>query len=105
MLKLTRLNHHTVAINPDHISWVEATPDTTLFLINGEKLLVRETLDDLIAAVIEYRRTVRMVEPEGEPFGPPEGSPPRLGAPAVTIRHSEYPRRSTLPPARQRGER
>ena len=26
MLKLTRLDHRTVAINPDHIAWVEATP-------------------------------------------------------------------------------
>ncbi len=105
MLKLTRLNNHTVAINPDHISWVEAMPDTTLSLINGEKLLVRESLDELIASVIEYRRTVRMIEPEGEPLGPPEGSPPRLGAPTVTIRQSDYPRRSSFPPARHRGER
>ena len=29
MLKLTRLNNQTVAINPDHISWIEATPDTS----------------------------------------------------------------------------
>ncbi len=105
MLKLTRLNHHTVAINPDHISWVEATPDTTLFLINGEKLLVRESLDDLIAAVIEYRRTVRMVEPAGEPLGPPEGDPPRLGHATGSYRQSEYPRRSNFPPPRYRGDR
>lgn len=79
MLKLTRLNHHTIAINPDHISWVEATPDTTLFLINGEKLMVRETLDELMHAVLEYRRLVRMVDPAGEPLGPVEGDPPRVG--------------------------
>lgn len=91
MLKLTRLNHHTIAINPDHISWVEATPDTTLFLINGEKLLVRESLDDLMHAVIEYRRLVRMVEPAGAPLGPVEGDPPRLGD---SRRPSGFPRRS-----------
>ena len=37
MLKLTRLNNHTVAINPDHITWVEETPDTTLSFINGDE--------------------------------------------------------------------
>jgi len=79
MLKLTRLNHHTIAINPDHISWVEATPDTTLFLINGEKLMVRETLDELIQTVLEYRRLVRMIDPAGVPLGPIEGDPPRVG--------------------------
>ena len=52
MLKLTRLNHHVIAINPDHICWVEETPDTTLSLVNGEKLLVRESLDELIKAKI-----------------------------------------------------
>lgn len=47
MLKLTRLNHQPVAINPDHISYVEAHPDTTLYLFNGERLLVRESVDEL----------------------------------------------------------
>lgn len=102
MLKLTRLNHHTIAINPDHISWVEAMPDTTLFLFNGEKLLVRESLDELIHAVVEYRRLVRMIEPEGEPLGPIEGDPPRVGEAAA--QRSEFPRRSTFPVTR-RGDR
>ena len=77
MIKLTRLNHHVVVINPDHISWVEAMPDTTLFLIGGDKVLVRESLDELIDKVVEYRRRVRMVEPDGGRLGPYEGDPPR----------------------------
>ncbi len=93
MVKLTRLNQHIIAINPDHISWVEATPDTTLFLINGEKLMVRESLDELIDAVVHYRQTVRMVEPEGEPLGPVEGDPPRVGKSIVPRKASEFPRR------------
>jgi flagellar protein FlbD len=59
MLKLTRLNNHVVAINPDHIGWADATPDTTLALIGGEKIIVRESLDELIALVIEFRRLIR----------------------------------------------
>lgn len=111
MLKLTRLNNNLVAINPDHISWVEATPDTTLFLINGERILIREPLDELIALVVEYRRLVRMVEPAGEPLGPIEGDPPRTGGVPVGRRASEFPRRSSLPPRlsvappRYRGDR
>ena len=77
MLKLTRLNNNTVAINPDHIGWVDATPDTTLFLLNGEKIIVRQTLDELIEAVIEYRRMVRMIEPGTSALGTYEGDPPR----------------------------
>lgn len=101
MLKLTRLNNQTVAINPDHISWVEATPDTTLSLINGEKLLVRESLDELIHAVIQYRRLVRMTEPQSnEILGPVEGDPPRLGVSLRVPHLSEYPRRNSLSPPR-----
>lgn len=59
VIKLTRLNQSTVAINPDHISWVEASPDTTICLISGDKLLVREGMDELIARVVEYRRMLR----------------------------------------------
>jgi flagellar protein FlbD len=90
MLKLTRLNNNTVAINPDHIGWVDATPDTTLFLLNGEKIIVRETLDELIDAVLVYRRAVRMTEPGNTALGTLEGDPPRA-LPA--------PHRSSMPPA------
>ncbi len=70
MLKLTRLNNHIVAINPDHIGWVDATPDTTLALIGGEKIIVRESLDELIALVIQFRRLVRVgLEHAGAPDG------------------------------------
>lgn len=56
MIKLTRLNHQTVALNPDIILWAEQSPDTTLCLVGGERVLVRESLDELIDRVIEYRR-------------------------------------------------
>lgn len=111
MLKLTRLNNHTFAINPDHISWAEATPDTTLSLINGEKLMVREPLDALIEAVIEYRRLVRMVDPDGGAIGPVEGDPPRLGGfiprrPSDNPRRlSDHPRRVSLPAPHNREDR
>ena len=58
MLKLTRLNRHTVVVNPDHIYLAEALPDTTLRLLNGDTIIVRESLDELIERVVEYRRTV-----------------------------------------------
>jgi len=80
MIKLTRLNHHVVAINPDHISWVDATPDTTLCLIGGEKILVRETLSELIALVVAFRRQVHATG-DCESIGPRDGDPPRVTPP------------------------
>ena len=59
MLKLTRLNRSVVAVNPDHISWVDAAPDTTLRILGGETLIVRESIDELIERLIAYRRRIR----------------------------------------------
>lgn len=66
MLKLTRLNRHIVAVNPDHISWVDASPDTTLRILGGETLIVRESVDELIAQLVAYRRLIRSTAPENE---------------------------------------
>jgi len=59
MIKLTRLNHHVLVVNPDHIYAVDAAPDTTLRLANGETILVKESLDELIELVVQYRKRVR----------------------------------------------
>jgi flagellar protein FlbD len=98
MLKLTRLNNHVVAINPDHIGWADTTPDTTLFLVGGEKIIVRETLEELIDAVIAFRRLIRQGEGESGPIG----DPPRFGPPP---RSSEIPARLSLSPISRRGGR
>ncbi|MCC6620511.1 MAG: flagellar FlbD family protein [Deltaproteobacteria bacterium] len=59
MIKLTRLNQHQVAINPDNILWADASPDTTLCLAGGEKLIVRESLDELIERIAAYQASLK----------------------------------------------
>ncbi len=44
MIELTRLNGTPMVLNSDLIKTAEASPDTMLTLINGEKLIVREEL-------------------------------------------------------------
>jgi flagellar protein FlbD len=58
MIWLTRLNSHPLAINSDLIKTVEQAPDTVLTLINGEKIIVRESADDVLSRVIAFRRSV-----------------------------------------------
>jgi flagellar protein FlbD len=99
MLKLTRLNNHVVAINPDHIGWADATPDTTLALIGGEKIIVRESLDELIALVIEFRRLIQagarvLDQPSGL-----IGDPPRVTAPPRRGPQTDAPQRLSVSPA------
>jgi uncharacterized protein YlzI (FlbEa/FlbD family) len=97
VIKVTRLNNHLVAINPDHIGWADATPDTTLCLIGGEKIIIRESLDELIASVVEFRRRVRMTEPCTDPLGSLEGDPPRVSSIPAGQRHSDRPPPSLRP--------
>jgi flagellar protein FlbD len=95
MLKLTRLNNHLIAINPDHIGWADAMPDTTLCMIGGEKIIIRETLEELIEKVLDYRRAIRLgtIDTANEPFG----DPPRFSARPNT---SDVPRRPSWIPRR-----
>jgi flagellar protein FlbD len=101
MLKLTRLNNHTVAINPDHIGWADATPDTTLALIGGEKIIVRESLDELIALVIEFRRLIRASAGTGDEGDRYVGDPLLVGVPPRRSQSDAPPRLSTSPASRK----
>jgi flagellar protein FlbD len=55
MIELTRLNGNGIVVNSDLIKTAEASPDTMLTLINGEKLIVREEICEVIERVLVYR--------------------------------------------------
>lgn len=55
MIELTRLNGSSMVLNSDLIKTAEASPDTMLTLINGEKLIVREETAEVIERVVAYR--------------------------------------------------
>jgi flagellar protein FlbD len=55
MIELTRLNGNTMVLNSDLIKTAEASPDTMLTLINGEKLIVKEDCGEVVERVLAYR--------------------------------------------------
>jgi len=55
VIELTRLNGNSMLLNSDLIKTAEASPDTMITLINGEKLIVREELNDVVERVLTYR--------------------------------------------------
>ena len=59
-MKLTRFKtkDHEFVLNAELIETVEETPDTVITLMNGNKVLVEEGMDDIIRLVIEYRRSL-----------------------------------------------
>jgi flagellar protein FlbD len=58
MIRLTRLNNQSLTVNSDLIKFVEQSPDTLLTLVTGEKIVVRESIEEIVARVIEFRRSV-----------------------------------------------
>jgi flagellar protein FlbD len=58
MIPLTRFNQAPVVINAEVIAYVESTPDTLLTLTNGERLHVRESVEEVVQRTIEYRRRI-----------------------------------------------
>lgn len=93
MLKLTRLDQRTVAINPDHIAWVEATPDTTLCLVGDRKVIVRESLDEVCERFIAARTRMGCASPIAVHSSPPSHRRPSVPSGAYTA--------SGFPPAPQ----
>jgi len=55
MIELTRLNGNPMVLNSDLIKMAEASPDTMLTLINGEKIIVREGCGEVVNRVLAYR--------------------------------------------------
>jgi len=56
---LTRLNGNAFVVNAERIRYVESTPDTMVCCDNGEKLIVKEPLQEVVRKAIDYARTVR----------------------------------------------
>jgi flagellar protein FlbD len=58
MIQLTRLNNKALTVNSDLIKFVEQSPDTLVTLITGEKLVVLENAGEIVARIIDFRRSV-----------------------------------------------
>jgi flagellar protein FlbD len=58
MIQLTRLNNSVLMVNSDLIKFVEQAPDTVITLLNGEKILVRERAEEVMARVVQFRQAV-----------------------------------------------
>jgi flagellar protein FlbD len=58
MIQLTRLNNKALMVNSDLIKFVEQSPDTLVTLITGEKIVVLERPEQVLARIIDFRRAV-----------------------------------------------
>ncbi|HUX06975.1 MAG TPA: flagellar FlbD family protein [Acidobacteriota bacterium] len=58
MIRLTRFDGSSFVLNAEIIQYVEAAPDTIITLVTRDKLMVKETVDEVISKVIEFKRKI-----------------------------------------------
>ena len=63
MISVTRLNGKGIVVNADLIRTIESNPDTTIQLVNGERIIVRESMREVVRLAIEYGRHLRRMRP------------------------------------------
>ncbi len=56
MIKLTRLDGEPFVLNADLIRYVERRPDTFITLTSGDRIVVRESMDDVIDRAVQYQQ-------------------------------------------------
>lgn len=72
MIMLSRLNGLPFALNPDLVERAEATPDTVLTLCDGTKLVIGESVEELVARVRGYRASIlSLADQVAVPLPPP----------------------------------
>lgn len=76
MIPVTRMNNQRIHLNPDLIESVEESGDTVLILTNGHRLVVRESAEEIVRRVIEYRRSLLSAASQAAAGG---------GAPSVAV--------------------
>jgi len=55
MIRVTRLDGTEYYINPHQIECIEVRPDTTLLMMSGRNLIVREEVDTVLEKILAYR--------------------------------------------------
>jgi flagellar protein FlbD len=58
MIVLTRLNDIPFTLNDDLIETIEEAPDTTIRLTNKNYIIVKESMMEVVAKVIEFRKEI-----------------------------------------------
>lgn len=59
MIKTIRLNGKELVVNAELIQFVEKTPDTMITLTSREKIMVKDSMEEIINKMIDYQRLIR----------------------------------------------
>lgn len=65
MITITKLNDTQIIINSDLIETMEQTPDTTITLTTGKKIIAKESIEDIVIKIKLYKREIYSFNTEG----------------------------------------
>jgi flagellar protein FlbD len=66
MIKLTRLSGEVFILNADLIQYVERRPDTFVTLTSGERLVVSESMDEVLRRAVVYQQAKHLLPPPSD---------------------------------------
>ena len=58
MIQVTRLKGEEIFINVDRILFIERTPDTTIILDNGQRVMVQQSPAELVESIVAFRKRI-----------------------------------------------
>ncbi|HEY2545831.1 MAG TPA: flagellar FlbD family protein [Candidatus Acidoferrum sp.] len=87
MIQLTRLNNQPMMVNSDLIKFVEKAPDTVLTLLTGEKVIVLESADTVLAKIVAFRQSI-LAGPQVQVSPGTVGGPPVVPSPHKSAEES-----------------
>ncbi len=74
MIRLSRLDGEVFLLNAELVKYVESRPDTFITLTTGDRIVVAESMDEVLRRTLEYHQTKSLLPPAGQQ-GPPAGPP------------------------------
>lgn len=60
MIKLHKLNGSEIVINAELVESIESVPDTKIILTTGNQFIVKETVEEVIHKIIEYKAKIEL---------------------------------------------
>jgi flagellar protein FlbD len=63
VIDLTRLNGERFVLNAELIQYVETLPDTYITLTNGERVVVQQSMQEVVSRAVDYQRSKWLIPP------------------------------------------
>lgn len=77
MIKLTRFGGEVFILNAELVQYVEERPDTFITLTTGERLVVEESMDEVLRRAVLYQQAKHILPPPaaGQPAADSSADP------------------------------